>query len=139
MEPSILATFKIQPDQWLALKTRANARDTNASQVIKKMIEAYLEGDVDDYLDTPADDYYALGIKDRSTGEITTWIRESSAGEVELITEPFEADEIPSKLTLERISEIIDLVAIDKSARWFFNVYQPRITRGKAHKKPSTK
>jgi len=137
MAPSISANFKIPPDQWEALKARANARDSNASQVIKRLIEAYLEGDTDDYLDTPADYFYSLGIKDRVTGEVTGWIRESSAGEVEWITEPFEASEIPAKLTLERISEIIDKFAIDKSARWFFNTYQHRITRGKAHKKPT--
>lgn len=55
MAPSILATFKLSPDQWEAFKARANTRDTNASQVLKRLVAEYLEGHLDDYLNTGID------------------------------------------------------------------------------------
>ncbi len=55
MAPSILATFKLSPEQWEAFKARANDRDTNASQVLKRLVAEYLEGHLDEYLDTGID------------------------------------------------------------------------------------
>ena len=55
MTPYILATFKLSPDQWEAFKARASTRDTNASQVLKRLVASYLEGHLDDYLDTGID------------------------------------------------------------------------------------
>jgi len=55
MAPSILATFKLSPDQWEAFKARAGTQGTNASQVLKRLVAAYLEGHLDNYLDTGID------------------------------------------------------------------------------------
>jgi hypothetical protein len=56
MAPTILATFKLSPDQWDAFKERATDRGSNASQVLKRLVAEYLEGRLDNLLDAGIDD-----------------------------------------------------------------------------------
>jgi len=64
------------------------------------------------------EDLYTLGFKDKATGVEGGWFRDSTDGSVCWIHEPFEADEIPSKLTLERVSEIMEQTDIEGHSLW---------------------
>ena len=47
MNDKTLATFKIEPDQWEAFKSKANDSGSNASAMLKDFISAYLSGRID--------------------------------------------------------------------------------------------
>jgi len=47
MSDKTLATFKIEPDQWEAFKSKASDSGSNASAMLKDFISAYLSGRID--------------------------------------------------------------------------------------------
>ena len=46
MNEKQLATFKIDGDEWQAFKARARTQGTNASALIKRFIQLYMDGEI---------------------------------------------------------------------------------------------
>lgn len=50
MKDKTLATFRIEPEQWEALKEKASSKGSNASAVLNELVSRYL---ADDEIDSP--------------------------------------------------------------------------------------
>ena len=50
-----LATFKIDSDRWESFKAKAQGDNTNASELLKRFIDAYLQGSIDAGIDGSLD------------------------------------------------------------------------------------
>jgi len=70
--------------------------------------------------------FYTLALIDKATGEVDGWFMSSSDGSVCWIHEPFKDNETPSKLTLERVSEIMAQNDIEDHSLWIVTDSQDR-------------